>query len=180
MKWSAVGGGACRAAAACARGPDEDCARPLHSSDRRGPGGQVPVTEAAGGDAAKAGGAGAPAAAKAKDAAGATDARAAPADAKAAGGAGGNDTAAAPKTQTVTRTRPRTVRVPLAVGGPGLRMPGLTPAQLAAARGRLQALEARDADKRAAAAAKNGLEAYIIATRGAVEADDVLAKAREP
>ena len=44
--------------------------------------------------------------------------------------ADGNDTAPPPKLQTVKKTRPKTVREPLSVGGPGLRMPGLTPAQL--------------------------------------------------
>lgn len=44
--------------------------------------------------------------------------------------AGGNDTAPPPKLQTVKKTRAKTVREPLSVGGPGLRMPGLTPAQL--------------------------------------------------
>lgn len=44
--------------------------------------------------------------------------------------ADGNDTAPPPKLQAVKKTRPKTVREPLSVGGPGLRMPGLTPVQL--------------------------------------------------
>lgn len=45
-------------------------------------------------------------------------------------------------------------------------------------RGRLEALELQDAEKREAAAAKNDLEAYIIATRGAVEGDEALSQVR--
>ncbi len=45
-------------------------------------------------------------------------------------------------------------------------------------RGRLEALERHDAEKREAAAAKNDLEAYIIATRGVVEDDEALSQVR--
>ncbi|KAK9826508.1 hypothetical protein WJX81_008378 [Elliptochloris bilobata] len=129
---------------------------------------QAPVVEAEGakvdgGAAAAAGGEGA--AGKGGEAA--KEAESAPA---------GNDTQAAPKFQIVKKTRAKTVREPLAVGGPGLRMPGLSPAQLKVSRGRLEALEKHDAGKREAAAAKNDLEAYIIAMRGALESGDALAQ----
>ena len=45
-------------------------------------------------------------------------------------------------------------------------------------RERLEAAEKRDVEKRAAAAAKNDLEAYIIAMRGALEGGETLAQAR--
>ena len=47
-----------------------------------------------------------------------------------------------------------------------------------ASRERLEAAEKRDAEKREAAAAKNDLEAYIIAMRGALEGGETLAQAR--
>ena len=47
-----------------------------------------------------------------------------------------------------------------------------------ASRERLEAAEKRDAEKREAAAAKNDLEAFIIAMRGALEGGETLAQAR--
>ena len=65
---------------------------------------------------------------------------------------------------------------------PSLQAPAGTPVKpvqsAQASRERLEAAEKRDAEKREAAAAKNDLEAYIIAMRGALEGGETLAQAR--
>lgn len=73
--------------------------------------------------------------------------------------------AAAAATKVVQRERKRVIRVPLAVGGPGLVSPGLSDAERKGLAARLAALAAADATKREAAGAKNALEAYILSTR---------------
>ncbi|KAL6776251.1 HSP70G [Auxenochlorella protothecoides x Auxenochlorella symbiontica] len=80
---------------------------------------------------------------------------------------------------TLTRVpRVRTSRLSLNVTG-GLAHPGLTPEQLAGSRAVLARLAARDTAKRAAAQAKNDLEAYVLeAASWSAEDDDVKAVAR--
>ncbi|RMZ56792.1 hypothetical protein APUTEX25_002881 [Auxenochlorella protothecoides] len=80
---------------------------------------------------------------------------------------------------TLTRVpRVRTSRLSLNVTG-GLAHPGLTPEQLAGSRAVLARLAARDTAKRAAAQAKNDLEAYVLeAASWSAEDEDVKAVAR--
>ncbi|EIE21504.1 HSP70-domain-containing protein [Coccomyxa subellipsoidea C-169] len=86
-------------------------------------------------------------------------------------GAGKGSAAAANETvaekiefEEVTKTRKKTLRLPLKLSGPGLSMPKMTPEQIKEGKRLMAQLAAKDGEKRDAAAAKNDLESYIIAT----------------
>ncbi|CAL5229767.1 g13152 [Coccomyxa viridis] len=90
------------------------------------------------------------------------------ADAKA--GAAANETAEpAIEYEEMTKTRKKTVRLPLTVAGPGLVMPSMTAEQLKEGKKLMSEFERREAEKRDAERSKNDLEAYIISTGGILE-----------
>ncbi|KAK9813694.1 hypothetical protein WJX73_003926 [Symbiochloris irregularis] len=86
---------------------------------------------------------------------------------------GSNDTKPAPvQMETVTKTRRKSIKVPLKIAGPGLERPGMTAEQLKASRGLLASLASADVARAETAAAKNDLEAYILATGTHVGSDE--------
>ncbi|CAL8469535.1 g9076 [Coccomyxa elongata] len=71
--------------------------------------------------------------------------------------------------EEVTKTRKKTLRLPLQLSGPGFTMPKMTPDQLKEGKKLMAQLASKDKEKQEAAAAKNDLESYIIATGGTLD-----------
>ncbi|DBA73173.1 hypothetical protein WJX79_004877 [Trebouxia sp. C0005] len=85
-----------------------------------------------------------------------------------------NDTAAKPAvtTRKEMRSRKKTFRVPLTVGGPGFAQPPMSAEQLKTGRQQMQQLQQAEVSRAQAAQAKNELEAYIISTQGWLADDE--------
>lgn len=88
-----------------------------------------------------------------------------------------DDAAAKPAvtTRREMRSRKKTFRVPLTVGGSGFAQSPMSAEQLKAGRQQMQQLQQAEVSKAQAAQAKNELEAYIISTQGRLTDDEEVA-----